>query len=124
MINQLRDKFIVLNKKIKNFIQIEVKDENQKRILKEISEKILELSQNPTESLYNNFENQVNILFSLNKSLLRENIDDVQWPQNPLIDSIEFKDDIIKKKNIIIWYSEIVEKLNLFLILLVLNKKL
>lgn len=50
-------------------------------MLKEISEKILELSQNPTESLYNNFENQVNILFSLNKSLLRENIDDVQWPQ-------------------------------------------
>ena len=81
MINQLRDKFIALNKKIKNFIHIEVKDENQKRILKEISEKILELSQNPTESLYNNFENQVNILFSLNKSLLRENIDDVQWPQ-------------------------------------------
>ena len=81
LINQLRDKFIALNKKIKNFIQIEVKDENQKRILKEISEKILELSQNPTESLYNNFENQVNILFSLNKSLLRENIDDVQWPQ-------------------------------------------
>jgi len=100
-------------KKIKTFIQTELKDENQKRILKEISEKILELSQNPTESLYNNFENQVNILFSLNKSILRENIDDVQWPQNPLNDTIEYKDKIIEIFNLIIWYSEIVEKLNI-----------
>jgi len=113
LINQLKDKFIALYKKIKTFIQTELKDENQKRILKEISEKILELSQNPTESLYNNFENQVNILFSLNKSLLRENIDDVQWPQNPLNDTIEYKDEIIQILNLIIWYSEIVEKLNI-----------
>ena len=73
------------------------KEENKKRILKEISEKIIDSSQNPTESLYKKFENQVNILFSLNKNLMKENIDDVQWPQNPLIDSIEFKDYIIKK---------------------------
>ena len=54
----------------------------------------------------------MNILFSLNKSLLRENIDDVQWPQNPLNDTIEYKDVMIKILNLIIWYSEIVEKLN------------
>ena len=54
----------------------------------------------------------MNILFSLNKSLLRENIDDVQWPQNPLNDTIEYKDEMIKILNLIIWYSEIVEKLN------------
>ena len=54
----------------------------------------------------------MNILFSLNKSLLRENIDDVQWPQNPFNDTIEYKDEIIQILNLIIWYSEIVEKLN------------
>ncbi len=80
--------------------------------MKEISDKILELSQNSTESLYNYFENQVNILFPLNKSILRENIDDIKWPQNPLNDTIEYKDKIIQILNLIIWYNEIVGKLN------------
>jgi hypothetical protein len=110
--NQLKEKFEALNKKIKNYIQTQTKDENQKRILKEMSQKIIELSQNPTESLYKNFELQVKILFSLNKGLNKENIDEVQWPQNPLMDTFEFNDDKIKLLNLIIWYSDIVEKLN------------
>ena len=112
ILNQLKEKFDNLNKKIKKFLQTQPKDENQRRILKEISDKIVELSQNPTESLYKKLENQVNIIFSLNKSLLSTNIDDVQWPQNPLVDAIELKDDIIKMLNIIIWYSDIADKFN------------
>ena len=32
--------------------------------------------------------------------------------KNPLNDTIEYKDEMIKILNLIIWYSEIVEKLN------------
>jgi hypothetical protein len=79
----------------------------------QLSEKILELSKKPTEYLYNKLDHQAKILISLNKTLNQDNIDDVQWPQNPLVDTIEFKDNKIKILQLMIWYSEIVQQLNI-----------
>ena len=110
--NQLKAKFLELNKKIKKFLN-NLKEENKKKILIQLSEKILELSNNPTEYIYNKLDNQVKILMSLNNTSNKDYLDDVQWPQNPLVDTLDIKNNKIKILKLMIWYSEIVQKLNI-----------